>query len=224
MGARACAVMDMVTDHNMLLVHIGNGQIVFYCLKHFLFHFIKVEGRRRFIKSQQETMLDIAVMTAFVFFRRHIQFAEVFRCVRHASVFKRGFHYTVDFAWKRSEKIGSCDYDFFADSDKKMRVELQKRINKLKMLNDNALFIFDCIQYRFSQHMHLSESRFKADIDMIGVRSEKAFVRLVQKRERADIQAVIIVCQFKPRKHTFYKHALAGAGFADYPYQSIKRA
>ena len=51
---------------------------------------------------------------------------------------------------------------------------------------------------------------------MVGVGREKSrFILLLQERERADVDAVVVVRKFDAGEHPLDEHALAGAGFPD---------
>ena len=51
---------------------------------------------------------------------------------------------------------------------------------------------------------------------MVGVGREKSrFILLLQERERADVDAVVVVRKFDAGEHAFDQDALAGTGFSD---------
>ena len=72
--------------------------------------------------------------------------------------------------------------------------------------------------------MHLRESSLKANVHMICVRSEETFIVLIQQRKRTHIHAVIVIGQFKPRKHSLDQHTLTRSGFTYYADELVIRA
>lgn len=54
------------------------------------------------------------------------------------------------------------------------------------------------------------EARLKADVQMVGVGREKSrFILLLQERERADVDAVVVVRKLDAGEHAFDQDALA---------------
>ena len=84
------------------------------------------------------------------------------------------------------------------------------------MLDDDALAAPDSQPDGVRQLRELMEARLEADVQMVGVRREKArLILLLQKRERADVDAVVVVRKLDAGEHALDEHALAGAGFPD---------
>ena len=106
--------------------------------------------------------------------------------------------------------------DLLADADEQIRVDAEQGIDQVKMLDDDALAAPDSQPDGVRQLRELMEARLEADVQMVGVRREKArFILLLQKRERADVDAVVVVRKFDAGEHAFDQDALAGTGFPD---------
>ncbi len=131
-------------------------------------------------------------------------------------------HDRCDLLRLRPEHRRPRDDDLFAHAQQQIRVHRQQRVDQIEMFYDYAPAALDRFHDRVRQHVRLRKARFKANVQMIGVRRVEArFAVHVQNRQRAHVHAVIIVRKLQPRKHAEHQRALAGARFADEADQMI---
>ena len=147
---------------------------------------------------------------------RHGVFAQILRAVRHEAVGKRRIDDVAQILRQRAEEIRPRNDDLFADADEQICVDAEQGIDQVKMLNDDALAAPDSQPDGVRQLRELMEARLEADVQMVGVGREKSrFILLLQERERADVDAVVVVRKFDAGEHAFDQDALAGTGFPD---------
>ncbi len=70
--------------------------------------------------------------------------------------------------------------------------------------------------------MQLGERLLKADVQVIGVRLVEAAVVNIQQRQRAHVDAVVVVGELQPREHAAYQQALARPGIANDADEPVK--
>ena len=97
---------------------------------------------------------------------------------------------------QRTEHGRAGNDNFLTDTDKKLRVHIQKRVEHFKVLHDDTPTLFDGCLHGFGQYMDLRKSRLKPHVDMIGMRRIKALVFIhAEKGQRTHIDAAVIVAQ-----------------------------
>ena len=168
------------------------------------------------VEFEHEAVADIAVAARKHLLLRHGVFAQILRAVRHEAIGKRRIDDVAQLLRQRAKEVRPRDDDLLADADEQIRVDAEQGIDQVKMLDDDALAAPDSQPDGVRQLRELMEARLEADVQMVGVRREKArFILLLQERERADVDAVVVVRKFDAGEHPLDEHALAGAGFPD---------
>ena len=141
--------------------------------------------------------------------------AEILSRVRHAAKADGFRNALMQLARKRAEDRGPCYDDLLAHADQQVCVYVEHGVDEVEMLDDDALAVLDGAKDRLRERAELSERRFEADIEVIGMRVEKAVFGCVEQGKRAHVDAVVVVRELEPREHAFDEHALARARLAD---------
>ena len=200
----------------MALVIVVDGQILPDQLVDARFERGNIDIRLVLVEFEHEAVADIAVAARKHLLLRHGVFAQILRAVRHEAIGKRRIDDVAQLLRQRAKEVRPRDDDLLADADEQIRVDAEQGIDQVKMLDDDALAAPDSQPDGVRQLRELMEARLEADVQMVGVRREKArFILLLQKRERADVDAVVVVRKLDAGEHPLDEHALAGAGFPD---------
>ena len=216
MGARPSAVVLCAAEQNVALVIVVDGQILPDQLVDARFERGNIDIRLVLVEFEHEAVADIAVAARKHLLLRHGVFAQILRAVRHEAIGKRRIDDVAQLLRQRAKEVRPRDDDLLADADEQIRVDAEQGIDQVKMLDDDALAAPDSQPDGVRQLRELMEARLEADVQMVGVRREKArFILLLQKRERADVDAVVVVRKLDAGEHPLDEHALAGAGFPD---------
>ena len=216
MGARPSAVVLCAAEQNVALVIVVDGQILPDQLVDARFERGNIDIRLVLVEFEHEAVADIAVAARKHLLLRHGVFAQILRAVRHEAIGKRRIDDVAQLLRQRAKEVRPRDDDLLADADEQIRVDAEQGIDQVKMLDDDALAAPDSQPDGVRQLRELMEARLEADVQMVGVRREKArFILLLQKRERADVDAVVVVRKLDAGEHPLDEHALAGAGLPD---------
>lgn len=129
MSAWSGAVMQLVTDGNMVLVMVSDGQILRNQVTNVLFKIIKVDVRLVSVKNEGEAAAYITVHASAVVSGSEEMLAEVFSGMGHKPVRQRGMNYIIYLAGFRPENAGTDNNDLFSDADKKVGVDGKQGVN-----------------------------------------------------------------------------------------------
>ena len=105
----------------------------------------------------------------------------------------------------RSEDGRLCYNDFLPYCYHDISINPEDVIYQVKMLYNYPLVCsngtFDC----FCNHTRLNKCSLKPDINMICMTSVESSLICLKQRQRPHIDTIIIICQFKARKHSAYQ-------------------
>jgi hypothetical protein len=216
MDTGAGAIVDISADGYMVFVHIADGKVLRDHPVHPSLQLSKIHIGAGILKIHTKPVAHIIVTAQGGKLRTKAKFAQILSGVCHEPVGEGCVGLLPDFLRLRTENIGTGYNNLLANTNEQIRVDIEEGIHQIKMLHNHPLALVEGLGDGIGQNAHLGKAVFKADIQMVGVRGEKGDILLyVQNRQRADINAMIVIGQLQTGKHTPYQSAFSGTGFAD---------
>ena len=155
-------------------------------------------------------MVHVIMRAAFQLLWRQKALAKILCRMRHQPIRQRVIGALIDLLRLRTKNRRTGNDDLLADTDQKVCICAQQGVDQIKMLDHDALAAAHGQPDRIRELTELMKAHLKADVHMIGMRGKKAGLRiLVEDRQRAHVDAIVIVGQLKTREHPFDQHAFS---------------
>ena len=208
--------MDQTADVDMILVHIGDGQVLLDHLVDFGFHLAEIDLGRMPGEGEDEAVLHVIMTAAGQILGGEQRFAQILSGMAHEAVGQGLIDDVHNFLGFGTKDGGAGQNHFFAHADQKVGIETQQGIDQIEVFHDHALSAAYGLGDGISQIIHLGETVFETDVQMVGVGGKHTEASAhFQNRQGANIHAVIVVGQLQTGEHTADEGALAGTCVAN---------